>query len=243
MELTIMRGLSGSGKSTWANYLAQGIICSADDFRGLYEPAFDPKKLSAAHAWCRAKFDQAIRNRMSIVLDNTNTMRWEWLPYAEAARAAGYLVKFAVIYDGGFTDEELAVRNRHGVPVEAIRAQRARWEWDMAFPHEDRRPVLRPGVVNTAEGAVWANIWHDGMLVVAFWQEGPLWFWRRLDVGGRLLARGQVEAYSRVEALQKAVSRAVRGLDEAEQYVANAAAYLEEEVRALKAYLEKEVTK
>ena len=61
-KMFIMRGISGSGKSTKAREIMAkenscgnaAIICSADDFfmaSGKYK--FDASKLGQAHAWCR----------------------------------------------------------------------------------------------------------------------------------------------------------------------------------------------
>ena len=55
--LTLVRGLPGSGKSTFANWIwNEYAICEADKFfydkEGNYN--FDATKLSQAHKWCRA---------------------------------------------------------------------------------------------------------------------------------------------------------------------------------------------
>lgn len=63
-----------------------------------------------------------------VVLDNTNTQRWEYQPYTEAAERHGYSVTVIPLFDGGLSDAELAARNTRGVPEASIARMRARWE-------------------------------------------------------------------------------------------------------------------
>ena len=63
-----------------------------------------------------------------IVGDNTNTCHWEYALYTTLARAFGYELEIVDLYDGGCTDEELAARNTHGVPLETISRIRANYE-------------------------------------------------------------------------------------------------------------------
>jgi len=42
----------------------------------------------------------------------------------------GYRVAVVSVFDGGCTDEELAERNEHGVPLEGIVKMRERYEHD-----------------------------------------------------------------------------------------------------------------
>ena len=127
----VLRGVSGSGKSTVADQLCHLIgdwtkvrVCSADDFfmEG-EEYKFDPKKLEAAHAYCREKFTEAIeRETETIILANTNTQFWEFEKYKAQAEAAGYTV-FCIIVEnrhGG--------KNVHGVPEEKIQQMKDRFE-------------------------------------------------------------------------------------------------------------------
>ena len=85
MQVKIMRGCSGSGKSTYIkNHFPDAYVCSADDFwldkDGNYK--FDLSKHGQSHAWCLRKFidylekmrqDPYLLNPSScIVVDNTN---------------------------------------------------------------------------------------------------------------------------------------------------------------------------
>jgi predicted kinase len=131
----IMRGVSGSGKSTRAKELTRGkpntMICSADDFfmkNGHYE--FDQRMLSQAHAWCRGKFQAALEMGLEIiVVDNTNTQHWEYKDYVDLATAYGCTVEVERV---GELDETslrtYANRNKHGVPLEVLRKQAKRFE-------------------------------------------------------------------------------------------------------------------
>lgn len=128
-RLTIMRGLPSSGKSTKAKELG-GYICSADDFfvkDGVY--TFDPKLISEAHAACRAKAMGAMALDVPhIIIDNTNTQKWEYEKYIRMANDFGYEVVIVDCGAGSCSFEELAERNVHRVPIETIKKMAARWE-------------------------------------------------------------------------------------------------------------------
>ena len=101
-DVIIMRGISGSGKSTYvsgiidkeAEELSSNItVCSADDYfsRNIKsEYRFNPNLLSEAHHECFNKFIDAINhaafdtnNKATIIIDNTNTELWEMSPYVQ----------------------------------------------------------------------------------------------------------------------------------------------------------------
>ena len=136
MRLVILRGVSGSGKSTRTmEFIAEKTnnfsVCSADDYfmnAGVY--VFNPSFLGAAHAACKNKARHAIKEKVGlIIIDNTNTQTWEFKDYVEMAKDAGYRVSVETI---GYTDEdtikEYAERNRHGVGLDVVRKQAQRFE-------------------------------------------------------------------------------------------------------------------
>jgi len=132
----IGRGLPGSGKSHVLNQFKEVepslIICSADDFfindEGEYD--FNPYKLSEAHQWCLEKWIKAIRQGRSVVLDNTNTVMWEYKNYILIAEMFDYEITVLNFNRPEHTDELLAERNTHGVPLAGITRMRERWEDD-----------------------------------------------------------------------------------------------------------------
>lgn len=81
--LYIIRGLPGSGKSTYAktNFpLAKQF--EADMYfvqNGKY--AFNPAKLNAAHKWCQNMVRKALENDDDVVVSNTFIQEWELMPY------------------------------------------------------------------------------------------------------------------------------------------------------------------
>lgn len=129
MRVIIMRGLPGSGKSTWLKRNEPtALVCSADDFfvtdEGVY--LFDSKKLPQAHQACMRKFLDATAAREPLIaVDNTNLSLWEVGGYVAVAEALGYSVEIIRINAWA---EDCAPRNVHGVSLEAIKKMSLRFE-------------------------------------------------------------------------------------------------------------------
>lgn len=134
-ELKIMRGLPGAGKDTWLKNMIADIwledpsyeivVCSADDFfmqGGKYK--FVPWQIGQAHEMCKKKCFSAMKDGKNIAISNTNVRFWEYDLYIDMAEFFGYTVVVHSIFDGGCTNEELAERNLHGVPLEVIERMR-----------------------------------------------------------------------------------------------------------------------
>ncbi len=124
-NLILLRGLPGSGKSTFANFIWNDYaVCEADKFfydkDGNYK--FDATKLSEAHRWCREQVETRMKDNQNnpqfypeIVVSNTFTKEWEMAEYFDLAKKYGYTV-FTIIVEnrhGGI--------NQHGVPAEKNR--------------------------------------------------------------------------------------------------------------------------
>ncbi len=144
MRVFIMRGVSGSGKSTIAAAIAANLgaaLCrtvSADryfhlpytngvdrDFglppEGEYD--FRPNELGFAHAACMRNFMNCLSAGADVVVDNTNTTWGEIAPYVLVAAA----YRAEVIIVQVHCDEVTAHgRNVHNVPLEVVRAMTAR---------------------------------------------------------------------------------------------------------------------
>lgn len=139
MRMSILVGVSGSGKSTKVCEL-QGMdftnvaICSADDFfmdeEGNYN--FDVDKLGEAHAECQRKARLALASKRitHVIIDNTNCSKWEQDVYMSMAREFGVPAELVLIHDDTLEEEDLelyARRNKHGVSREIIDRQYAKF--------------------------------------------------------------------------------------------------------------------
>jgi predicted kinase len=133
-KLIVMRGVSGSGKSTVAADIARqkgGVVLSTDDFfekDGRYE--FDPRKLPQNHAKNQSRAEESMKNGVSpIIIDNTNTQAWEMKPYVAAALENGYEVEIVEPGSEGFPEvdfEEIMRRQKNrqsgkSMPEEVVR--------------------------------------------------------------------------------------------------------------------------
>jgi predicted kinase len=127
-KLYIVRGLPGSGKTTFAKTLG-GVHFEADQYfmvDGEYK--FDVTKLKNAHSWCQTQVSNAMLLNYTaninnvIVVSNTFTQEWEMTPYVEMANEWGYTV-FVIIVEnrhGG--------KNVHGVPDDKLEIMKNRFE-------------------------------------------------------------------------------------------------------------------
>ena len=128
----IMRGVSGSGKSTLAQQLAgaNGIIHSTDsyfyDSNGDYQ--FDPSLLRENHQKNYTAFCDSLETHDVVIVDNTNTQEWEYEGYVRKAEASSYQVVYVVLKPSLRDAQVYADRNTHGVPLDAIQRQIARFE-------------------------------------------------------------------------------------------------------------------
>jgi predicted kinase len=131
-QLILLRGLPGSGKSTFANFIWNDYaICEADKFfydkEGNYN--FDATKLRQAHEWCRNEVETRMKDNKAnpqyypeIVVSNTFTQEWEMDGYFKLAEKYGYRV-FTIIVEnrhGGV--------NQHGVPDDKLKQMKDRFQ-------------------------------------------------------------------------------------------------------------------
>lgn len=137
MQVIIMRGLPGSGKSTVISQeYPNAVVCSADhhfeDDNGNYN--FRPWEIAIAHQKCQLKFFLSLTEGIeTIVVDNTNVSIWEFNNYITQAKYFGYDVVIRSITPDSVCDAMLyAARNKHGVPEKAVLAMFHRWEADPA---------------------------------------------------------------------------------------------------------------
>ena len=162
-EVIILRGVSGSGKSTFAKQYIEalhkrtpvsgGQIFSSDDYwtldGGDYTKNFDITKLGQAHAWNLRRFITYLdvleiasgHSCSTLIIDNTNTTVAEIAPYYAVAEAYGREARIITID----TNPSVAFdRNTHGVPKTAHDAQVERFYAAMeTFPKHWRHLVMK----------------------------------------------------------------------------------------------------
>jgi predicted kinase len=113
----LVRGIPGSGKSTFAKQLTSNVF-EADhyfyDNDGNYN--FIASEIKEAHKECQQYVGYAMEsNTPKIAVSNTFTQEWELQPYYELAIKYGYYVTSIIV-------------NEHGVPEDKIQLMKNRFE-------------------------------------------------------------------------------------------------------------------
>jgi|ETNmetMinimDraft_19_1059907.scaffolds.fasta_scaffold18817_2 predicted kinase len=132
--VTILRGLPGSGKSTYARKHHGGaVICSADSFfvdeEGNYR--FQKLRIADAHQHCLNRFITAVlADERDVVVDNTNTCLWEYEKYILLGKKYGYSIRIIRMHADESNLESLVVRNVHNVDRRTMRHMFDRFEDD-----------------------------------------------------------------------------------------------------------------
>lgn len=143
MLVIIMRGLPGSGKSTFARQIIKAFndplncrIVSADDYFSVDgEYRFDKSKLHEAHDQCLERFCVVVGNRSSlklVIVDNTNIHTWEIAPYYRLAEYYGATVKIVTMRT---CLEDCLKRQTHGVPEVTMGMMHANLSREVLPPH------------------------------------------------------------------------------------------------------------
>lgn len=127
--LYLIRGVCGSGKSTFATELYQAGIVSAvleadqhfiDPVTGEYK--FDANQLAVAHVRCQQRCIEYLIEGKSVAVSNTSTTEREVHTYKEIAeRIIG--CKFVSIV----VESRHSGKNQHGVPEEKVQQMRNRF--------------------------------------------------------------------------------------------------------------------
>ena len=127
--LIILRGLPGSGKSSFAKYMFSNNVFEADqyfyDSNGNYN--FDASKLHEAHLDCQKRVEELMQMSettqygQEIVVSNTATTERELEPYLKLAKSYGYIFVSLIV------ENRHGNKSVHGVPDETLEKMRKRF--------------------------------------------------------------------------------------------------------------------
>lgn len=123
--LIIVRGIPGSGKSTFAKEIVKmfpddSVHWESDMFfmhNGVY--CWKPDKIHLAHRWCQQKVEKSFDAVDIVVVSNTFTTESEMKSYLDFAKENGISVQIVRM--------ENRFENEHGVPDSTLEKMKARF--------------------------------------------------------------------------------------------------------------------
>lgn len=120
-RLILVRGLPGSGKSTYAKALKGTHVHLETDMyfidrEGNY--TFDGERIGAAHRWCIDTTRILLNSGANVVVSNTFVKLWELEPYLEMVNND----------DVAVIEMKKAFKNVHNVPQEVIDRMKRQWQ-------------------------------------------------------------------------------------------------------------------
>jgi len=120
--LLLVRGLPGSGKSTFAKKLTNFIHWEADmyfiDENGNYN--YQLKFIQNAHKWCLKRTMDSLMLEDNVVVTNTFTTKWEMDPYIQFAKKENIGINIITLRN--------QFKNIHNVPEEIYEKMKQRFE-------------------------------------------------------------------------------------------------------------------
>jgi predicted kinase len=131
--LYLVRGSSGSGKSTVANTIRNYLEIEVEEYvnpfvlhletdarfydaEGNYN--FDASKLSEYHKGCLDATKVSLENGYTVIVSNTFTSEWELEPYVNLAKSMDIPVQIITVQSN--------FKSIHNVPAETLQKQKAR---------------------------------------------------------------------------------------------------------------------
>lgn len=139
ITLLIVRGLPGSGKTTFAKSVTDIVFAADDYFMVDGEYKWDPMKLREAHESCLNNAREAVQRlktlrrplsqrERTVAVTNVFAKREHVRDYTHLAFVEGVRRWVIDLFDQGMSDERLAELNLHGVPAWKINQMRLSWE-------------------------------------------------------------------------------------------------------------------
>ena len=127
LKLYIVRGLPGSGKSTYVRDCSDAwdddhweadmfFENDAGDYR------FDGKLIEEAHKWCYTNVLRSLRNGYNVWVSNTFTRVWEMTPYIDMVNLVEEDVEIVII------EIKTQFESIRGVPEKTLKSMKDRWE-------------------------------------------------------------------------------------------------------------------
>ena len=121
-KLTLIRGIPGSGKTTFANTLTASVVVEADQYfidkDGAYQ--YENHRIKEAHNWCQLETKRLLKAGHNVAVANTFVKNWEMKFYKSLADDME--LAFEVVEMKG------SYQNVHGVPDAIVKRMASQFE-------------------------------------------------------------------------------------------------------------------